>query len=46
MSSVTAGAFEDCINSLGGDLCRAETAPECVGLTECGSGDAGASSGG
>jgi hypothetical protein len=45
--SVTAGALEDCVNSLGGDLCRVDTAPECAGLMQCGSGvDAGASSGG
>jgi hypothetical protein len=44
--SVTAGAFEDCINSLGGDLCLVDTSPACAGLMQCGTGDAGASSGG
>lgn len=43
--TLTAGTLEDCVNALGGDLCRAETAPACVGVNQCGNPDAGAGSG-
>ena len=44
--SLTVGALEDCVNAIGGDLCRTDTASACVGLNQCGSTDAGASTGG
>jgi len=44
--SLTVGTLEDCINAIGGDLCRTDTAPACVGVNQCGSTDGGAGSGG
>src|SRR6266540_1894617 len=34
--SLTVGSVEDCINALGGDLCREDTAPACAGINGCG----------
>jgi hypothetical protein len=44
--SLTVGVLEDCVNAIGGDLCRTDTAPACVGVNQCGSTDGGASPGG
>ena len=44
--TLTVGAVQDCIDAIGGDLCRTDTAPECAGVNRCGSADAGSSSSG
>ena len=44
--SLTVRALEDCINAIGGDLCRIETAPACAGLHQCGNADGSANSDG
>ena len=40
--SMTAGEVEDCINAIGGDLCRIDTAPACAPINQCGNPDGGA----
>jgi hypothetical protein len=44
-STLTVGALEDCIDALGGHLCRVDTAPACASLTKCGP-DGGTGAGG
>ena len=40
--TLTVGALEDCINAVGGDMCRIITEPRCVALEGCPAGDGGA----
>jgi hypothetical protein len=42
----TVAAYTDCINAIGGDLCRTDTASACVPLEQCVMPDGGATSGG
>jgi hypothetical protein len=40
--SLTVGAIEDCINAIGGDLCKTDTLPVCTALNVCPVADGGA----
>jgi hypothetical protein len=40
--TLTVGAVENCINALGGDLCRLDGIPACESLDRCGGNDGGA----
>jgi hypothetical protein len=42
----TVGAYEDCFNAIGGDLCRTDTAPPCVSLVNQCTNPDGAATGG
>jgi hypothetical protein len=44
--TLTVGSLEDCIDAIGGDLCRTDTALPCKALDQCQSVDGGAESGG
>jgi hypothetical protein len=39
--SLTVGAVEDCVNAIGGNLCRTDTTPACIAAEQCGGIDAG-----